>query len=220
MTVRDIFELRRQGRIEEAYKAVRQLYAADKGPSVAVAMFWTAVDVFRKRMGEGRTAEAEIILLALERMQSRVPDKEGAVEDALKNCHRLLEEPAPAKDLTDHSQTGKWGEELAMEYLREKGYIILDHDWHSGHRDIDVIAEKDGVVVFVEVKTRRNNDYMDPAMAVNYRKQHNLRMAINHYVKLHKLDSPIRFDVISIVGGPGYSHPEIEHIEDFQLSVR
>ena len=58
-----------------------------------------------------------------------------------------------------HNDTGKWGEDLAAKYLEEKGYTIVERDWKSGRRDIDIIALDDDVVVFVEVKTRRNRLY-------------------------------------------------------------
>ena len=56
-----------------------------------------------------------------------------------------------------HNELGKWGEDCAADYLQRKGYTIVERDWKSGHRDIDIIAaDKDGTIVFIEVKTRRN----------------------------------------------------------------
>ena len=49
-----------------------------------------------------------------------------------------------------HNELGQWGENLAAEYLCSKGYVIIDRDWRSGHRDLDIIAEDGDVVVFVE----------------------------------------------------------------------
>lgn len=72
MTVKDIFDLRRQGRIEEAYEAIRPLYAAHKGRYTTLCMFWTAIDVLKKRIDEGRLSEAEKIHEALKRMLPRV----------------------------------------------------------------------------------------------------------------------------------------------------
>ena len=221
MTVRDVFELRRQGRIEEAYEAIRPLYAHDKGPYTSLAMFWTAVDILKKRLNEGRIDEAEKIFAALKRMLPNVPDKEGTVERSFKKCKELLERGKTRDRLEEdgpaHLQTGVWGEELATAYLREKGYVILERDWHSGHRDIDIIAQQDDTIVFVEVKTRSSRDFIDPVMAVNSQKQHNLLIAINHYLQYNHVSSPYRFDVITIVGTPGCLTPEIEHIEDFIL---
>lgn len=119
--------------------------------------------------------------------------------------------------MAEHNELGRWGEDIAASYLREKGFVILERDWHSGHRDIDIVAMKDEVIVFVEVKTRRNRDVTDPLQAVDYKKLKNLRRAINHYVNYRKTDQPWRFDVIAVVGTLGGAAPEITHIEDFPI---
>ena len=223
MTAKDIFELRKQGRKAEAYEAARALYATDKSSYASLAMFWTAVDMLRLRVNEGHLYEAEKIFLALERLLPTVPDKDGRANDAFGNCRDLLEKGDTRQHQQDgmpeHLQTGSWGEELAADYLRDKGYVILERDWHSGHRDIDIIAQQDSCIVFVEVKTRRSTEFGSPAQAVDYHKQQNLLRAINHYIHYRHLDMPWRFDVISIVGLPG-GHPDIEHIEDFTLNPR
>ena len=72
MTVKEIFDLRKQGRIEEAYDAIRPMYAAHKGRYTTLCMFWTAADVFKLRLEQGRVEEAEKILEALKRMLPRV----------------------------------------------------------------------------------------------------------------------------------------------------
>ncbi len=218
MTVNDIYELRRQGRTEEAYDAARRLYAGDKSPRASAAMFWTAVDVLKARVGESSLDEAHMILSALERMLPGVPDAKGWVSNAFRSCQQLLERAdMNSKARAEHHLVGVWGEELAVAYLREKGYVILERDWHSSHRDIDIIARHAGSLVFIEVKTRRSADYGDPSLAVDYRKQRNLRLAINHYIKYKKTDLPCRFDILSIVGVPGCANPEIRHQEDVPI---
>ena len=112
-----------------------------------------------------------------------------------------------------HNELGIWGERCAEDFLRRKGYVIIERDWHSGHRDIDIIAMDGSVMVFVEVKTRRNRDFVDPEMAVDFRKIQNLRAAANHYVKYRRIDYELRFDIVSVVGMIG-SDPEINHIEN------
>lgn len=222
MTVKDVFELRKQGRIEEAYDAIRPLYAKDKGPYTSLAMFYTASDILKSRVSEDRIDEAEKIFAALERMLPNVPDKEGWVNKTYTRCKELLargeKHDKQKEERPEHLQTGVWGEEIASAYLREKGYIILERDWHSGHRDIDIIALHDGITVFVEVKTRSSNNYAAPVTAVNRQKQRNLLAAINHYLQYKHVTSAHRFDVITVIGMPGNDTPEIEHIEDFQLS--
>ena len=116
-----------------------------------------------------------------------------------------------------HNELGEWGENLAVAYLQGKGYQLIERDWKSGRRDIDIIAEDEtGTIVFVEVKTRRNRVFGEPEEAIDYRKMQSLQQAINHYIKLHHINSQVRFDIISIVGTPG-SEPEINHIKDVTL---
>lgn len=74
MTVKEIFELRKQGKIEEAYDAIRPMYAAHKGRYTTLCMFWTAADVFKLRLDQKRYDEAEKILEALKRMLLRVEE--------------------------------------------------------------------------------------------------------------------------------------------------
>jgi putative endonuclease len=116
-----------------------------------------------------------------------------------------------------HNELGKWGEELASEFLQQKGYVIVERDWKSGHRDIDIIAVDGDVVVFVEVKTRRNRLFTNPEEAIDYMKLRNLRAAINHYVKFYHINNDIRLDAITVVGTPDEGQPEINHIEDFPM---
>ena len=114
-----------------------------------------------------------------------------------------------------HNELGKWGEETAAQLLRDKGYSIVERDWHSGHRDIDIIARTpDGAtMVFVEVKTRSSDDVTRPTDAVDLKKIRNIAHAANHYVKSHNVDDWLRFDIVSIVGTPT-AVKYIEHIED------
>ena len=70
--------------------------------------------------------------------------------------------------------------------------------------------------MFVEVKTRRSRVFGEPEEAIDYRKMQSLQQAINHYIKSHRINSEVRFDIISIVGTIG-SEPEINHIKDVAL---
>lgn len=116
-----------------------------------------------------------------------------------------------------HNELGAWGEEQATNYLLRKGFSIVERDWKSGHRDIDIIAlDGDGTVVFVEVKTRRNRLFGNPEEAVDYQKLRNLQGAMNHYIKYHHIDREVRLDIISIVGTIG-TVPQIDHIMDIAL---
>ena len=120
--------------------------------------------------------------------------------------------------MSAHNELGKWGEDLAANYLQHEGYFILERDWKSGHRDIDIIAaDSDGTVVFVEVKTRSNRVFGEPEDAVDYWKLKNLKAAINHYIKYQHINGEVRFDIVTIVGSENDSEPEINHIKDIPL---
>ena len=115
-----------------------------------------------------------------------------------------------------HNELGKWGEDLAAIYLQENGYVILERDWKSGHHDLDIVANDGNTLVVVEVKTRRNRLYGNPEESIDYKKRLSLQSAINHYVKSHRINRNVRFDIISIVGTIG-SQPEIDHIKDVTI---
>lgn len=221
MHVSKIFSLRRQGLVEEAYEAARNLYAVDKSIDATVAMFWAATDALKIRVNDERLSEAEKIYSALERLLTRADDENGWMHDAMKRNLALLKQGRNREELAAngplHIRTGIWGESLAVSYLRDNGYVILERDWHSKHRDIDIIAQDGDVIVFVEVKTRRNRDIVEPETAVNYQKLKNLSLAINHYVHSKHIDNPWRFDVITVVGSLGSSNPELQHIKDFRI---
>ena len=104
--------------------------------------------------------------------------------------------------MAEHNDLGKWGEDEAALYYEDRGYEILERDWKVGKRDIDLIAltEDKDTLVFVEVKTRQNNDLLEPEEAVDVKKMRNLAIAANAYVKLHDLDMDVRFDIISVIG--------------------
>ena len=109
---------------------------------------------------------------------------------------------------------GKWGEDCAADYLQRNGYTIIDRDWKSGHRDIDIVAaDTNGTTVFVEVKTRRNRLFGDPEEAVDYQKLQSLQSAMNHYIKYRHINGEVRLDIITVVGTIG-TEPEIDHIKD------
>lgn len=104
--------------------------------------------------------------------------------------------------MAEHNDLGKWGEDEAALYYEDRGYEILERDWKVGKRDIDLIAltEDKDTLVFVEVKTRQNNDLQEPEEAVDVKKMRNLAIAANAYVKSHGLDMDVRFDIISVIG--------------------
>lgn len=113
-----------------------------------------------------------------------------------------------------HNDLGKWGEEVAAEFLASKGYTILERDWKFGHRDIDIIARTpDETIVFVEVKTRTSDVITKPEDAITTQKIKNIGKAANAYVKAYQLWNDLRFDVISIIGDRKET-AQLNHIAD------
>ena len=112
-----------------------------------------------------------------------------------------------------HNELGKWGEEMAAAYLQQKGYRIIERDWRSGNRDIDIIAQAPDLstLVFVEVKTRKNEVIMRAADAVNPTKARNIALSANNYIKMRHVDGLLRFDIITIVG-TNAQNMKLEHI--------
>jgi len=94
---------------------------------------------------------------------------------------------------------GKRGEDLAIKFLEENGYDILERNWAFRHTEVDIIAKWHEFLVFVEVKTRKGNSYGEPYTAVDHRKQQSLIFAAERYIYGHRLDLEVRFDIISII---------------------
>lgn len=115
-----------------------------------------------------------------------------------------------------HLKAGKWGERQAVRYLKKKRYKIIGQRVRVGKRDeLDMVAEHAGVLIFVEVKTRKNENYGRPFSAVNKAKRKHLSRAAVAYLKRKKIEPEfIRFDVVEVIGQPGRAPPEIRHIEN------
>ncbi|HEY3288468.1 MAG TPA: YraN family protein [Gemmatimonadaceae bacterium] len=97
------------------------------------------------------------------------------------------------------NQFGELGERIAARWLERQGYTVLARRWRSGHRDIDVIAERDGTVAFVEVKTRAALEFGDPVEAVHAQKQRSLVRSAREWMARHDNASSYRFDVIGVL---------------------
>lgn len=108
---------------------------------------------------------------------------------------------------------GKLGEDLAADYLVSKGYTIFERNWRNHHKEIDIIAFDEKMLVIVEVKTRQTDDFGTPDLAVDRRKQRLLIAAANAYIFSHNIDYETRFDIITVVLKEG-QEPNIEHLED------
>ena len=99
-----------------------------------------------------------------------------------------------------HNEIGRIGEMVAARHLIQHGYSLLHTDYRVGHKDIDIVAFKDGITVFVEVKTRSTDRFGSPEEAVDDEKMRFLLSAANAYIKREGVMGPVRFDVIAVVG--------------------
>lgn len=105
---------------------------------------------------------------------------------------------------------GQRGEARAARYLKRKGYRILEMNYKAPTAEVDIVAMDKDVLVFVEVKTRKDLSHGSPLEAVGPKKQGKLREAALYYMGRLKQQPLARFDVISIVKRGWRS--EIEHI--------
>jgi len=110
-----------------------------------------------------------------------------------------------------NNATGKLGEDLAALYLAKKGFEIIERNYRIKRFEIDIIAKHQQELVFIEVKTRRN-DLVAPELAVNKAKQLKLAEAANLYLENISSNLPLRFDVVSVVFKKNKIN--IEHFED------
>ena len=94
---------------------------------------------------------------------------------------------------------GKNGEDIAEEYLLENGYEIIERNFSCRQGEIDIIAKDKDEYVFIEVKTRTNRNYGEPAAAVTYYKRKHIIKSVEYYLFLRRLENVfVRIDVIEI----------------------
>ncbi len=96
------------------------------------------------------------------------------------------------------NKTGVWGEIFAARYLRDNGYGILSSNYVCRFGEIDIVAEKNGVLYFVEVKTRNKNTSIRPMEAVDEGKRKRLEMAAKSFLSAAKINSQTAFDVCEV----------------------
>ncbi len=114
--------------------------------------------------------------------------------------------------MSDTIELGKSGEDIATEYLVQKGYKILERNWRLGKNEIDIIARDGDFVVIVEVKTRSSNLFAEPETAVTRDKQRILVRAANAFMNFRKQKGEVRFDVMAILIQP--ASQQVNHIVD------
>lgn len=101
--------------------------------------------------------------------------------------------------MADHNDLGKKAEDLAAEFLLKNGYKILIRNFRFQKAEIDIIAEKDNLIIIIEVKARSTDAFMLPQEAVNKRKISLIISAANHYLEEFRKNQEVRFDIISVL---------------------
>ena len=112
--------------------------------------------------------------------------------------------------MATHNAFGKWGEEIACQFLTQKGYSITQKNYRFRKGEIDIIAQKAEEIVFVEVRTRSNEQFVETEESISRYKEELLIETASHYIESKNIDLDARFDVIIIIGK---SNPEIRHYE-------
>lgn len=117
----------------------------------------------------------------------------------------------PLSELSPAYRLGLRGEDLAADYLTRRGYRVLERRVRIQRIEIDIVARKDGLLVFVEVKTRASDALEAPEAAVDVKKQRRMIAAADAYVRQKDLLLEVRFDILSVVANA--EREEIRHIE-------
>lgn len=117
--------------------------------------------------------------------------------------------------MTKSAKTGAAGERIASAYLRSQGYAIRQTNWSTTVGELDIIAQRGDLLVFVEVKTRRDQDTEAALAAVTPAKHERVLKAVYQYLHDHDIDSEAqwRVDVIAVAIPPD-GPPRVDHVED------
>ncbi|PSR54792.1 YraN family protein [Adhaeribacter arboris] len=115
--------------------------------------------------------------------------------------------------MAEHNRTGETGEKMAATYLIEQGFTILAQNYRYRRAEIDIIAQKATLLLFVEVKTRTSNHHGFPEEAITQKKIDLFLLAAEEFIHQLNWQYEIRFDIIAISGCPPAPF-QIHHIED------
>ena len=119
------------------------------------------------------------------------------------------------------AERGRWGEQEAAKFLRGKGYNLLAAGYRTRHGELDIVCEKNGIVVVVEVKTRSAYDFARGIDAVSIHKINRMKSAAMAYLAAKNDDRPLRFDVIEVLAGEFRDDPprELIHHENVYMDM-
>ncbi len=111
---------------------------------------------------------------------------------------------------------GRWGEEQAAQFLRRRGFKLLEAGWQCRFGEIDLIVTKGNYICFVEVKLRRDDRFAQAREFVDRRKQQRVRTSAQLYLAEHSADLQPRFDVVEIYAPQGMNtaRPDIVLLEN------
>jgi len=110
---------------------------------------------------------------------------------------------------------GKNGEKLAIQFLKNKGFKIITKNYYTKFGEIDIIAEKKDLLIFIEVKTRHTDKFGSPQESITKTKKQKIYLSIKTYLSKNKVNKQIRFDVIGIKIKRNKAY--INHIKDIYL---
>ena len=113
--------------------------------------------------------------------------------------------------MSKNKKLGQEGERMAAEYLQDEGWHIVRRNYRHSHSEIDIIASKSDLLIFVEVKIRTNTAFGLPEEFVDPKQTESIVKAADHYVKEVDWKGNIRFDIISIIKS---NRIELKHIKD------
>ncbi len=120
--------------------------------------------------------------------------------------------------MAEHTIIGKEGEDIALNYLKKLGYFILHTNWRAHHLEIDIIAEKENIIHFVEVKARKKNSLLQAREALSYKKKNNLERAVEFYYHKHqdcKKSAQLDLIALSYTNTNGKREYEIEYFPNY-----
>ena len=111
-----------------------------------------------------------------------------------------------------HNEQGLKAEKIAAEYLASKGYRIRERNWHYYHKEIDIIAERDGKLIIVEVKARRDGGEQNASEIFSMGKMRNMVDAAEAFIFKEDIQMEVRFDFFLVIFDPfGY---KVQHIPE------